>query len=140
MMGQFHSPVVTAARLAVAALCLCGAVIEEEAVAGSLVIKSKRSRVESEGLDIECTGKKSKRFSGTVFSFSLSARSITVKQGETEKAFRIASNCALSTADKTDATLTDIKLGQEVQVSYFTNKFDTDIACSIGPPKKKKTK
>lgn len=126
------APVRTGVAAALAA-ALCGSVLAETTLAAKIQIKSKRKKVESEGLDLECTGKRTKKFEGALFSISPMSRTVTVKQGDAKRTFRIAANCKISTPTKSDATLMDLKLGQKVQVAYFTTKLDTDVACSILP-------
>jgi hypothetical protein len=101
-------------------------------VAGPAEAKKK---VKTEGLDIECTGKKGKKITGTLFSISPTARTITVQEGTAKRTLRVASNCEISTPEKTDAELIDLKLGKKVRVRYFVNKFKTEVACSIAPAK-----
>lgn len=107
-------------------------------VAGLLCVTSNaeaKKKLKSEGLDIECTGKKSKKLTGTLFSISPTARTVMIQDGTAKRTFRVASNCAFSTTEKSAAELIDLKLGTEVQVGYFVNKFKTEVACSIAPAK-----
>lgn len=94
-----------------------------------------KKKLKTEGLDIECTSKKNKKINGTLFSISPTARTVTIQEGTARRTFRVASNCAMSTAEKSSAELIDLKLGTEVQVSYFVNKFKTEVACFIAPAK-----
>jgi hypothetical protein len=94
-----------------------------------------KKKLGSEGLDIECTGKKSKKLTGTLFSISPTARTVTIQEGTAKRTFRVASNCKISTPEKSSGELIDLKLGTEVLVSYFVNKFKTEVACSITPAK-----
>jgi hypothetical protein len=48
------------------------------------------------------------------------------------------SDCEISTLDKTQAEWLDLKLGKKVRVSYFVNKFKTEVACTIAPAKPSK--
>lgn len=93
---------------------------------------AKKKAAGTEGLDVECTGKKkSKRASGTLSSISPMQRTVTVTVESEKRTFRVASNCTISTPEKAKATLMDIKLGLPVQVSYFRNEFKTEVACTI---------
>jgi hypothetical protein len=102
------------------------------------VAEGAKKKAGTEGLDIECTGKKSKKLTGPLFSISPTARTITIQNGSAKRTFRVASNCAISTAEKSSAGLVDLKLGTEIQVTYFVNKFKTEVACSISPAKASK--
>ena len=94
-----------------------------------------KKKASTEGLDIECTGKKNKKIAGALFSISPAARTVTIQVGTARRTFRVASNCVISTPEKSTAELIDLKLGKEVQISYFVNKFTTEVACSIVPAK-----
>jgi hypothetical protein len=114
---------------AILALGLCAILLGLPAVALA------KKKAQTEGLDIECTGKKSKKLTGTLFSISPTARTVMIQDGAGKRTFRVASNCAIATAEKSSAELIDLKLGTEVQVTYFANKLKTEVACSISPVK-----
>lgn len=100
---------------------------------GAHEAQARKKKAHAEGVDVMCTGKASKVFVGKLFSIQPAAREITIKTKEGSKEFRIAGNCKMSTAEKPEADLTDLKLGEEVRVNYFTTKAETDVACSIAP-------
>ena len=101
---------------------------------GVVEAHAKKKSKPSEGVDIMCpeSGKKL-TFTGKLFSIQPGAREITVRTEGGSREFRIAGNCKLSTATKTAAQLTDLRLGDEVRVTYFVTKSDTTVACSVSP-------
>lgn len=105
---------------------------------------AKKKKPGAEGVDVMCAEKGKKlTFTGKLFSIQPAAREVTVRTSNGSKEFRIAGNCKLATTQKAEASLTDLRLGEEVRVTYFTTKLDTDVACSIVPasaPVKKSAK
>jgi hypothetical protein len=97
---------------------------------------AKKTKAHSEDVDVMCSGKAGKAFVGKLFSIQPAAREITIKTKDGSKEFRIAGSCKMSTSERPEAELTDLKSGEEVRVTYFTTKAETDVASSIAPAKK----
>ena len=112
--------------------------------AATIRITPKRDTATSESLDVECTGKKQKEFSGVLFTVSPINRTITIKNDRDTRTMKIAANCEITVPGKKSATLLDLKLGEPVTGRYFTTKQDTEVACSIvlgsGAAEKQKSK
>jgi hypothetical protein len=82
---------------------------------------------------------KRQQFTGVIESIDAKAETAVVKKGTESKTFKIGEKTKYATADKKEATITDIKVGDKVTVYYTTDASGTMIAHRIGPPPVKKT-
>jgi Cu/Ag efflux protein CusF len=73
------------------------------------------------------------QFTGTIESIDAKAETVIVKKGTTSKTFKIGEKTKYSTADKKEAAITDIKVGDKVKVAY-TEENGVATAHKIGPP------
>jgi Cu/Ag efflux protein CusF len=76
---------------------------------------------------------KRKQFTGLVESIDAKAETVIVKKDTESKTFKIGEKTKFSTADKKDATIADIKVGDKVKVAY-TEDNGVAMAHRIGPP------
>lgn len=79
------------------------------------------------------------QFTGLIESIDAKAETAVVKKGTESKTFKIGEKTKYATADKKEATITDIKVGDKVTVYYTTDASGTMMAHKIGPPPVKKT-
>jgi Cu/Ag efflux protein CusF len=74
-------------------------------------------------------------YTGDITAIDAKAGTVIVKKGEADsKTFKIGDKTKYSTADKKDAALTDIKVGDKVTVHY-TDEDGVLTAHHIGPPR-----
>jgi hypothetical protein len=72
---------------------------------------------------------------GTITAVSATAGTLSIKKHDaTVETFTIASDCKVSTADKKDATVADLKVDDKVTVVY-TGEAGAMVAQKIGPAK-----
>ncbi len=76
---------------------------------------------------------KRQAFTGLIESIDAKAGTVIVKKGTESKTFKVSEKAKFSTADKKDATLADIKVGDKVKVAY-TDESGVLTAHRIGPP------
>jgi Cu/Ag efflux protein CusF len=75
------------------------------------------------------------QFTGEVTAIDAKAGTVIVKKaGADSKTFKIGEKTKYSTADKKDAALADIKVGDKVTVSYTEDEGGVLTAHKIGPP------
>ncbi|HTS19049.1 MAG TPA: DUF5666 domain-containing protein [Verrucomicrobiae bacterium] len=80
---------------------------------------------------------KRQQYTGEVSSIDAKAGSVIIKKGEESKTFKIGDKTKYATADKKDAALTDIKVGDKVTV-YYSNEDGVLTAHRIAPPRASK--
>ena len=72
---------------------------------------------------------------GEITALDAKAGTLSIKKhDETVETFMIAKDCKVSTADKKDATVADLKVGDKVTVAY-TGEAGAMVAQKIGPPR-----
>ena len=71
---------------------------------------------------------------GEITAVDAKAGALSIKGRHADLTFTIAKDCKVSTADKKDATVADLKVGDKVTVAY-TEEAGTKVAQKIGPPK-----
>jgi len=76
---------------------------------------------------------KRQQFTGVIESIDAKAESVIIKKGTESKTFKIGEKTKYATADKKEAAITDIKVGDKVKVS-FTEDNGVAMAHRIGPP------
>jgi Cu/Ag efflux protein CusF len=76
---------------------------------------------------------KHQQFTGVIESIDAKAETVIVKKDTGSKTFKIIEKTKYATADKKDAVLTDIKVGDKVKVTY-TEADGVATAHRIGPP------
>jgi Cu/Ag efflux protein CusF len=76
---------------------------------------------------------KRQQFTGLIESIDAKAETVIVKKDTTSKTFKIGEKTKYATADKKEAAITDIKVGDKVKVSY-TEDNGVATAHRIGPP------
>jgi Cu/Ag efflux protein CusF len=76
---------------------------------------------------------KRQQFTGLIESIDAKAGTVIVKKDTTSKTFKIVEKTKYSTADKKDAAIADIKVGDKVKVAY-TEENGVATAHKIGPP------
>jgi Cu/Ag efflux protein CusF len=76
---------------------------------------------------------KRQQFTGTVESIDAKTDTAVIKKGTESKTFKIGDKTKYATADKKEATITDIKVGDKVKVAY-TEEGGVATAHKIGPP------
>ena len=76
---------------------------------------------------------KKQQFTGLVESIDAKAGTVIVKKDTTSKTFKIGEKTKYATADKKEAAVTDIKVGDKVKVA-FTEENGVATAHKIGPP------
>ena len=76
---------------------------------------------------------KRQQFTGTVESIDAKAGTAVIKKGMDSKTFKIGEKTKYATADKKDAAVTDIKVGDKVKVTY-AEEGGVATAHRIGPP------
>ncbi|MGD0017274.1 MAG: hypothetical protein ABSC38_07150 [Verrucomicrobiia bacterium] len=76
---------------------------------------------------------------GEIAAVDATAGTLSIKKGEATLSFTIAKDCKVSTADKKDATVTDLKVGDKVAVGY-SEEAGAKVAHKISPPKPKAPK
>jgi hypothetical protein len=74
------------------------------------------------------------QFTGTIESIDANAGTAVVKKSTESKTFKISEKTKYATADKKEATITDIKVGDKVTVYYSIDASGTMMAHRIGPP------
>ncbi|HVM60602.1 MAG TPA: DUF5666 domain-containing protein [Verrucomicrobiae bacterium] len=80
------------------------------------------------------TPPKRHQYTGEVSAIDAKAGTVIVKKGEDSKTFKIGDKTKYATADKKDAALADIKVGDKVTVMY-TEEDGVLTAHRIAPPK-----
>ena len=80
------------------------------------------------------------QFTGTIESVQTNANTVVVKQKEESKTFKVTGQTKYSTADKKEAALSDLKVGDKVTVIYTEGEGGALIAHKIAPPAEKKPK
>jgi len=83
-------------------------------------------------------GPKMSQFTGEITAVDAAANSLSVKKDEDTKTFK-AEGAKVATADKKDATLADLKVGDKVTVMYVEDS-GAAVAKRIGPAKAPKAK
>jgi Cu/Ag efflux protein CusF len=73
------------------------------------------------------------QFTGLIESIDAKAGTVIVKKDTEGKTFKIGEKTKYSTADKSSAAITDIKIGDKVTV-YYTEENGVNTAHKIGPP------
>jgi Cu/Ag efflux protein CusF len=76
---------------------------------------------------------KKHQWTGTIESIDASAGTVTLKKGEESKAFKVGDKTKYSTADKKEAALGDLKMGDKVTV-WYTEDAGGMMAARIAPP------
>jgi Cu/Ag efflux protein CusF len=76
---------------------------------------------------------KRQSFTGLIESIDAKAGTAVVKKGTESKTFKIGEKTKYATADKKEAEISDIKVGDKVKVSY-TDDDGVAMAHRIGPP------
>src|SRR5258708_4156275 len=76
---------------------------------------------------------KRQQFTGTVESIDAKAGTAVIKKGTESKSFKIGEKTKYATADKKEAAITDIKVGDKVKVAY-SEEGGVATAHRIGPP------
>jgi Cu/Ag efflux protein CusF len=76
---------------------------------------------------------KRQAFTGLIESVDAKAGTVIVKKGTESKTFKLGDKTKYSTADKKEAALADIKVGDKVKVGY-TEENGVATAHRIGPP------
>ena len=82
---------------------------------------------------------KKQQWTGTIESIDASAGIVTLKKGEESKAFKVGGKTKYSTADKKEAALGDLKMGDKVTV-WYTEDAGGMMAARIAPPESYKKK
>jgi Cu/Ag efflux protein CusF len=134
MEENIHNPTLMTLKLTTK-LILC-------ALAGSLAFSQplfaqETKTATTEQPSTEAKGKR-KSYKGTIDSIDSTAKTVTVKKATTSKTFKIADDAKFATADKKDATLADLKQGDQVNIR-FTEEGDTAIAHRIAHTATKET-
>ena len=110
--------------LMVAALALSGSVF----AADEAPKKEKAAKAEGE----KAEKPKAHSLTGEITALDAAAGTLTVKGKSGEKSFKAAADAKIVAAEKKDATLADLKVGDKVQVSYVEDG-GANIAKKIGP-------
>jgi Cu/Ag efflux protein CusF len=76
---------------------------------------------------------KRQQFTGLIESIDAKAGTVIVKKDTASKTFKIGEKTKYATADKKEATVADIKVGDKVKVAY-TEEGGVATAHKIGPP------
>jgi Cu/Ag efflux protein CusF len=77
--------------------------------------------------------------SGEITAVDAKAGTLSIKNKDGVLNFTIAKDCKISTADKPDATVSDLKVGDKVRVVY-SEEAGAKVAQKIGLPKTPKPK
>jgi hypothetical protein len=77
-------------------------------------------------------GKRSGAFMGTVESVDVKARTLKVKSDSSSMTFAVSKDAKIATGDKAEASLGDLKAGDDVKVQYETEK-GVHVALHISP-------
>lgn len=95
------------------------------------------ARAEEEKTGDSAKKPRPKDYTGEVASVDAAAKTITIKKKDETKTFSLAEDAKVSTADKKEAALADIKAGDKVHLKY--REVDGKLVASrVGPPKPKK--
>lgn len=78
-------------------------------------------------------------FTGMIESVDAAAGTVIVKKDQDSKTFKVGEKTKYSTADKKDAAIADLKVGDKVAVAY-TEDGGTLMAHKIAPPESSKKK
>jgi Cu/Ag efflux protein CusF len=76
---------------------------------------------------------KPQHFTGLIESIDAKAGAVVIKKGTESKTFKIGEKTKYATADKKEAAVTDIKVGDKVKVAY-SEVNGVATAHKIGPP------
>jgi Cu/Ag efflux protein CusF len=76
---------------------------------------------------------------GEITAVDATAGTLSVKKGDETVSLTIGKNCKVVTADKKDATVADLKVGDKVTVVYVEED-GAKVAKKIGPPRAPKNK
>ena len=76
---------------------------------------------------------KRQQFTGLIESIDAKAGTVIVKKDTASRTFKIGEKTKYATADKKEATVADIKVGDKVKVAY-TEEGGVATAHKIGPP------
>jgi len=76
---------------------------------------------------------KLQHFTGLIESIDVKADTVVIKKGTDSKTFKIGEKTKYATADKKEAAITDIKVGDKVLVAY-SEANGVATAHKIGPP------
>jgi hypothetical protein len=80
-------------------------------------------------------GQKGGAFMGTIESVDAKARTLKVKNESSSMTFEVAKEAKIATSDKKSASLSDLKVGDEVKVEYHVAK-GLNVAHQIAPKQK----
>jgi hypothetical protein len=94
-----------------------------------------KKRITTEGVTVDCTGQRTKKYTGKIQSVSPLRYTVTVMSLEpsntSKRIFEVAGNCKITTVSKKQATMADLRLGDQIEIKYFAQKDGSEIACSI---------
>ena len=115
---------------------LCGMMAAAMALSSAVYAEGEAAPKKEKAAKAAGEAKKTSQFTGDITAVDEAAGTLSVKHSvkDETKSFKCAADCKVATAEKKDATIADLKVGDKVLV-IFAEEGGAAVAKKIGPAK-----